>query len=119
MQVYSDGNEAVANGVSVEAIGQIGDDNIYGHVYTLASGDNRQLVTFQRGPVKDHGVNGTTNEAVIAMVIHRLNFLNEKFPCAENAAALDALKEALDQLHNRTKKRVLAGVEGTNQSIPE
>lgn len=72
------------------------------------------VVRFQRGPVKEVGVNGVTNEALFAVVIDRLEkFQAGPFACAENASALWYLKGALRKLDERTAKRVARGVEGT------
>lgn len=56
--------------------------------------------------------NGTTNEAVLEMLIDRLQFLNGKFPCRENAVALTHIETALMWLEKRTKDRLKRGVEG-------
>jgi hypothetical protein len=56
--------------------------------------------------------NGTTNEEVLKMLIHRLTALGEKFPCAENEIATELLKDALEQLEKRTAERKARGVEG-------
>lgn len=55
---------------------------------------------------------GTTNEEVLAVLIDRISFLNEKFPCAENLFAISSLKGALHWLEERTKNRKNRGVEG-------
>jgi hypothetical protein len=67
---------------------------------------NTQLVT-----VND----GTTNEEVIEVLIDRLQYLNGKFPCRENALAITKLEESLMWLNKRTADRVKRNVEGTNQ----
>ncbi len=42
-------------------------------------------VDFQEGAIKEHGVNGVTNEDLIAMVVTRLeHFQNSDFRCREN-----------------------------------
>lgn len=61
---------------------------------------------------------GTTNEEVLRALIHRLQFLNEKwmggkFRCRENSVAITKLQEALMWLEERTKDRVKREVEGT------
>lgn len=55
---------------------------------------------------------GTTNEDVLSMLIDRLNSLNKKFPCRENALAITKCEEALLWLNKRTADRVMRGVEG-------
>lgn len=68
--------------------------------------DKTQLMT-----VKD----GTTNEEVLAMLIDRMQGLQEKFPCRENAIATTYLEEALMWLEKRTANRKARGVEGTHK----
>lgn len=58
---------------------------------------------------------GTTNEEVLRMMIHRLEYLQEKLPCEENEFALTGLRHALGALQLRQKKREKQEVEGTNQ----
>jgi hypothetical protein len=71
---------------------------------------------FQKGAIAEVGVNGLTNEALIAVLIDRLNgFQAGPYACAENAAAVAALHTALDALLARTKARMARGVEGTMQ----
>ena len=57
---------------------------------------------------------GTTNEEIIEMLIDRLNYLQSKFPCKENACAITHLQEANMWLYERTRKRVAQNVEGKN-----
>lgn len=71
-------------------------------------------IRFQDGPILESGVNGITNEALLAVVIDRLQgFQSGKFACEENAEALVKLKECLIALKRRTRQRVARGVEGT------
>lgn len=73
---------------------------------------------FQDGPIAEYGVNGTTNEEVIQVLVDRLNSLQNmqerKYACRENALAITHLEEALHWLQARTAKRVQRGVEGTS-----
>jgi hypothetical protein len=55
---------------------------------------------------------GTTNEEVIRMLVDRMNHLQHKFPCRENAIATTHLETALLWLEFRTKSRIKRGVEG-------
>lgn len=71
-------------------------------------------VHFQKGPIKEDGVNGVTNENLLTMVICRLHgFQAGDFACRENAIALTKLEEAMLWLHERTVIREARGVEGT------
>ncbi len=110
MRIYTD-----HNGVAVNAISRLHDGrDVEGHVYQLLSGCKVQEVCFQLGPVKDAGVNGATNEALLAVLIHRLQFLNGKFPCRENSLAITKMQEALMWLEKRTADRITRGVEGSS-----
>lgn len=73
-------------------------------------------VLFQNGPIKESGVNGVTQEALLAIVIDRLrSFQAGPFSCRENAIALTKLEESLMWLQRRTVARIKRGVEGTHQ----
>lgn len=93
------------------------------HIYELfcgtsAIGHANEYVklTFQNGPIKEVGVNGITNEALLAIVADRLTcFQSSKYACAENMLALNAVGSALACLASRTKNREWRGVEGTHE----
>jgi hypothetical protein len=71
-------------------------------------------VDFQDGPINEVGVNGVTNEALLAIVIDRMrSFQAGPFACRENALALTKLEEAQMWLLQRTRARMARGVEGT------
>ena len=73
-------------------------------------------IHFQEGPIKEHGVNGITQEALLAITIDRLrSFQAGSFSCRENAIVLTHIEEALMWLQRRTVARIKRGVEGTNQ----
>lgn len=77
--------------------------------------ENFLAIHFQRGPIKEVGVNGVTNEVLLAVLIDRLKgFQSGSFACHENALALASVEFALTVLKERTKKRMARGVEGTN-----
>ena len=79
------------------------------------AGDILCDIHFQEGPIKECGVNDVCNEAVINMVLDRLeHFQNSEFRCRENALAITALEEALLWLRKRTMGREQRGVEGTH-----
>jgi hypothetical protein len=56
--------------------------------------------------------NGTTNEELLEVLLDRLNFLQSKFPCRENALAITNIEQGLLWLNRRTQNRVKRGVEG-------
>lgn len=55
---------------------------------------------------------GTTNEEVLRVLIDRLNYLQGKCSCRENAIVITKLEEALLWLNYRTTQRQSRGVEG-------
>ncbi len=79
--------------------------NVFGHV------------NFQKGPVKECGVNGASHEALLAILIDRLrDFQAGPYACRENALALTKLEEAMHWMHQRTINRMNRGVEGTSNT---
>jgi hypothetical protein len=93
-----------------------------GHGYELDSfeGNSKQFLRFihreKQSPDPADFVtveNGTTNEEVLAMLIDRLQYLQAKAPCRENAIVITKLEEALMWLNKRTADRKARGVEGT------
>lgn len=98
-----------------------------GHLYSLANFENKdeagqRLQFIHKIPdendktklvtVKD----GTTNEEVLKVLIDRLKYLDNLFPCRENYEALKGLTMALDALEERTRNRQKRNVEGTNKA---
>lgn len=80
--------------------------------------DNIKIVgiPFQHGPIGEVGINGITNEVLLAIVIDRIEgFQSSKWACEENARALTNVREALADLESRTKARQERGVEGTHE----
>ena len=76
---------------------------------------SRLLVLFQNGPILEAGINGITQEALLAIVIDRLrSFQNGPYQCPENAQALNHCVQALASLQKRTSARIQRGVEGTH-----
>ena len=72
-------------------------------------------INFQCGPIREHGVNGISGEALLAVVRDRLEcFQRGPFACETNQQALEHIVAAMNALHSRTKERVERGVEGTN-----
>ena len=61
-------------------------------------------ISFQKGHPDTYGVNGFTNEAVIAILIDRILHLNEIVPCEENVKALARLQEAKELLEKRQQR---------------
>ena len=77
---------------------------------------NATHIKFQKGPIQEAGVNGISNESLLAIVEDRLKcFQAGQYACRENALALTHLQDAMHWLHHRTRERVQRGVEGTSQ----
>ncbi|MEM5429386.1 hypothetical protein [Cupriavidus oxalaticus] len=78
--------------------------------------ENGLTVLFQNGPINEVGVNGITQEVLLAIVADRLrSFQAGPFACRENALALTKIEEAQHWLQQRTIARMRRGVEGTHQ----
>jgi hypothetical protein len=74
-------------------------------------------INFQNGPIDEAGVNGVTQEALLAIVADRLrSFQAGPFACRENALALTKIEEAQHWLQARTLARMRRGVEGTHKA---
>lgn len=83
---------------------------------TVAGVQTVTSIEFQNGPIKEAGVNGISNEALLAIVIDRLRCFDAgPFRSRENALALTNCQQAMQWLHQRTRDRMARGVEGTNQ----
>lgn len=95
-----------------------------GHKYSLDSGiisDNSGgqgafTLEFMKKDAGGTQTDGTTNEEVLSALIDRLQYLQSKVPCRENAIVITKLEECLMWLNKRTAERVTRGVEGTNQA---
>lgn len=73
----------------------------------------RHSIIFQNGPINEVGVNGITQEALLAIVAHRLeSFQSGPFANEYNRKALEHVLEALKLLKARTLDRMNRGVEG-------
>jgi hypothetical protein len=118
----------VVNGLNellrIEVLDEQGAGNAC-HVYGITSDEPREASTpprvtcpirFQNGPIAEAGVNGISNEALLAIVEDRLlGFQSGQYACRENAVALTKLQEAMMWLQKRTRDRMARGVEGTSQ----
>ena len=94
-----------------------------GHLYELANFENKEaegqkiqfihkVAVIGGGTDTQTVSDGTTNEEVIEMMIDRMNHLQSKFPCRENALAITKLEESLMWLNKRTADRIKRQVEG-------
>ena len=98
-------------------------NNIPGHQYEMSNFENKdqqgQILQFIHKEPKEEGStelvtisDGTTNEEVLEVLIDRMNFLQSKFPCRENALVITKLEESLMWLNKRTQDRMKRNVEG-------
>lgn len=79
------------------------------------SAEHKIAIYFQNGPINEAGVNGVTQEVLLAIVIDRLrSFQAGKYACRENALALTKIEEGMQWLLSRTRARMSRGVEGTH-----
>ena len=76
--------------------------NTPGHTYILANFEHKEgagqvLQFIHKEPISEGSVelktinDGTTTEEVLEMLIDRMQFLNSKFPCRENALIITKL----------------------------
>ena len=100
--------------------------NNEGYEYKLENFDNKE--TFQsiffikKEPITEGSSemkvvqDGTTNEELLEVLIHRLGVLSSKFPSRENSIAITKIQEALMWLNKRTTDRLKRGVEDKHQA---
>jgi hypothetical protein len=96
---------------------------VEGHRYELSNFENKELAGqtiqfIQKEPKEESSTelvtisDGTTNEELLEVIINRMNYLQSKFPCRENALVITKLEESLMWLNKRTSDRVKRNVEG-------
>lgn len=91
-----------------------------GHRYELSNFEHKeksQVIQFiEKETTPDNELatilDGTTNEELLEVLINRMNYLDNKFPCRENMMAIVKLEEALMWLNKRTADRIKRNVEG-------
>ena len=93
------------------------------HTYAIVNSDAEEtleLIGFQSGAVCDSGVNGITDEVLLAIVLDRLvGFQFGPMECEENRTALEHVSKALDALLDRRRRRLKAGIEGRSKPLPD
>lgn len=84
------------------------------HLYEIRSPAAFVIVPFQKGGLlAEAGVNGITDQALLAVVLDRLRgFQAGPYPSRENAIAITKLEEALLWMGKRYADRAARGVEG-------
>lgn len=100
--------------IDISVMDEPGAGGAHHHYAVDVDGSENGLdVHFQNGPIAENGVNGVTQEVLLAIVIDRLrSFQAGPFGCQENADALTHSILALDALKSRTLARMARGVEG-------
>ena len=89
--------------IAIHAVGEPGPGGAYSD-YKITIGGLETNIHFQEGI---DFFNGLSNEALLAVVEHRLNCFQEgPFACMENMVAAIKVREALELLHKRTLDRV-------------
>lgn len=97
-------------------------DGRYGganHTYEVCDGDGNVLseINFQHGPIGEVGVNGVQHAELLEIVADRLrSFQRGKFASTLNEIALAGVIAALAADRERTVRRSLAGIEGSNMA---
>jgi hypothetical protein len=106
-----------ANGrLSIAVLDEPGHSGVC-HEYMIEAGEFAKMlhIKFQNGPINEHGINGVTHEALIAILCDRLaGFQNGPYANDDNAIAMGHLMAAQAALQRRTKARMERGVEGTH-----
>lgn len=110
-RIHTDHNGVAVNAISRTSAGA----PVEGHLYQVIHGTTESTIQFQLGPVSLAGVNGLTNEALLAILIHRTKYLDHQFPCRENSIAITKMEEAAMWFDKRTRDRQHRGVEGKNE----
>lgn len=103
--------------LEIQVLDEPGQGNACHHYKIVGYGGPSDCeIHFQNGPIKEAGVNGISNESLLAIVEDRLQcFQSGEFACRENAVALTKLQESIMWLQKRTRDRAARGVEGTHQ----
>ena len=117
IDIYSDDYIKV---LCMDEQGAGGAHHLY-HIYKRkddpATEEPLAVIKHQEGPILENGVNGSTNEAHLAIVAHRLIcFQKGPFPSDFTAAALSGVDFAKTVLEMRTRDRKARNVEGKDET---
>lgn len=108
--------DAVNSKLSITASEPVGDGGASLDYFTETIGSPTVdlEIHFQKGNPIEVGINGITNEVLLAILIDRLRgFQKGPFPCEANKSALFHAELSLFCLEQRTRERLSRGVEGT------
>jgi len=116
---YSETDEAVEITVDDDNVEEGAAPTEYLIELHSSNGAGRDLaitLQFQDGAIHGEGANGVTNEALLAVVMDRLQAWQQgDYACRENALALTHIEQGLMWLQERTRERLERGVEGTEE----
>ena len=88
------------------------------HEFSVVNKENGNILSeikFQRGPIKEVGRNGISDEDLLIMVALRLKHFQETdYACYENATAIEHILKALDSLSARRKRRKSKNIDSTS-----
>lgn len=103
-EIYTDGDRRVYALADFEDRG----GGVKGHVYQAQVespvDDRYPVIKFQNGNPAIYGINGHTNETILAILIHRMEYLDSIFPSDENKEGLDHLKKAKEAFETRANR---------------
>lgn len=89
------------------------------HVIDTASGETLANIPLQLGPEQEAGINGVQHVDLLAIVQHRLDcFQRGPFASPVNEVTCGAVSAAIASENTQTRRRALAGVEGTSAKAP-
>ena len=91
------------------------------HEYAITHKNGRELcrISFQHGPVGVGNVNGIQHVDLLAILRHRLDcFQDGVFSSTVNEVTCGFIADGMGSEETRTRRRKLAGVEGTNAPAP-
>lgn len=107
------------NALSITAHGEPSNGGAY-HDYVIsnsATHDTLAVIHFQEGGIKQVGVNGVSEAALLEIVADRLRgFQAGPYGDRNNSIAITKIEEALHRIHDRTRERQRRQVEGTQQA---
>jgi hypothetical protein len=90
------------------------------HAYAISTSNGdvpTTFINFQKGAVNEAGVNGISDESLLAILIDRAqDFQDGPFPSIDGEIALHHMRLALANLKRRFVERAQRGVEGYNKA---
>ncbi len=100
MRIHTD----PVSGMYVNAISNVGGKDVFGNLYTATFGPTTISLPFQDGDPRQVGATGLTNEALLTILLSRLDHQNLRHHCDENDVALYHMGVALKALNVRSAR---------------